>query len=109
MPGDLFSQALALGLLGIAVALAATSLWVLTTRRRLRSELDALRHEMRVSNGAAYNVGESVAQLREAVAALESEEPDRDADAPLGDVFMPGELSASEAHLLDRLRESRVH
>ena len=73
LPGDFFSQALALGLLSLFTGVAALSLWVLTTRRRLQKALDALRHEMRVSNAAAYSVGESVAELRAAVDALERE------------------------------------
>ena len=118
MPGDLFSQALAAGVLSLVVGIAAVSLWVLTTRRRLQRELDTLRHEMRVSNGAAYNVGESLVQLRAAVAALEAEdqrEADETADLRAGQPApLVGEMSASETHLLDRLRASglgasRVH
>ena len=86
-------------------------MWVLTTRRRLQKALDALRHEMRVSNAAAYSVGESVAELRAAVDALEREGVQTDGAGPFAAEVprLAGELSSSEAHLLDRLRESRFH
>lgn len=115
MPGDIITQFLGMAIVGVGACLAAVALWVMTTRRRVRQELETLRHELRVSNGAAYNVGELVVRLQESVAALEGEQPaagpdvTADVDELAGYGLDQSELSVSETQLLDRLREARVH
>lgn len=103
MPGDLFSQLLVVGLIVLGTSTLALSLWMATTRGRMRRQFAGLRHEVLVSNGAAYNMGEVLSRLEETVNEME-----QGAGARSGPVE-EFDLSKSETRLLAHLRDARPH